>query len=104
MSIKKVIKTVGGEFRQDESGLYHYKNISHNHVFDALKDAIKNRPGVTWFWFNETPAPIFLKDTPKVLLARWEAWRKAYQSDRGGLVIGTSHFLSVLLKMSRAYN
>jgi len=100
----KKIKTAGGEFRRDESGLYHYRNMSHNHVAYALKDAIKNRPGVAWFWFNETPAPMFPKDTPKTLLARWETWRRAYRDDRGLLVISTGGFLSCLLKLAGAYN
>ena len=103
MSLKK-IRTTGGEFKQDESGLYHYRNISHNHVGNALKDAIENRPGVAWFWFNETPAPMFPKDTPKTLLARWKTWRKAYQDDRGALVIGYGSFLSCFLKLARTYN
>lgn len=104
MSLKKVVKTSKGEFRKDKSGLYHYRNISHHHMSDALKDAIKNRPGVAWFWFNDTPAPMFPKDTPETLLTRWETWRKAYQDDRGGLICGTGSFLSCFLKLADTHN
>lgn len=104
MFLKKVVRTSKGEFRQDKSGLYHYKNISHNHVTNALKDAIQNRPGVAWFWFNDTPAPMFPKDTPDTLQARWETWRKAYQNDRGPLIVGTGSFLSCFLKLAGTYN
>ena len=80
-------KTARGVYRQDSSGLWHYAHMKLGHVEMAIKDAIKHRPGVAWFWFNGTPSPIFIDDDVDALLMRWEAWRLAYQGDVHQLLI-----------------
>lgn len=66
------MKTDRGVFRRDRSGLYHYEHLSGvGSVFQATADAIKYRPkSAAWFWFNETPAPIYFGDSANDLVRR----------------------------------
>ena len=72
-------KTELGMFVQDESGMWHYRYEGPGRISVATEDAIKNNPGVAWFWFNGTPAPILKNDTPDSLYNRWVEWRNAFQ-------------------------
>lgn len=75
-------KTERGFFKKDRSGMYHYNHTELGHVSLAIKDALRYRPkGVTWFWFNGTPAAIYSRDTIKSLQERWTEWRRAYQKN-----------------------
>ncbi len=87
MIIGQEQKTDQGSFREDLSGLWHYQPEAGCNVEQAVEDALKNRPGVAWFWFNGTFCPIFTTDNVDALLRRWEQWRKIYQSDPGESLI-----------------
>lgn len=74
------MKTAVGVFIQDPSGLWHYRHLgAAGHVNSAVADAIEHRIGPAWFWFNDTPAPIFLSDTVESLVKRWSEWRSSHQ-------------------------
>lgn len=74
-------KTALGRYREDFSGLWHYQFNSLGNGYQAAEDAIANRPGPTWFWFNGTPCPIFVTDNVKSLVERWASWRRSYQDN-----------------------
>lgn len=75
------IKTNHGFFVEDGSGLWHYRHRDFGHVTSAAQDAIEHKPSVAWFWFNDTPAPMYSEDSVDVLVNRWEEWRCAYQQE-----------------------
>lgn len=90
-----------GTFNEDASGLWHYSCRKMGETVDkAVADALDYRPSygnfAAWFWFNGTPAPILIKDSPETLERRWIEWRSAYQTD-------SASFLKCLddLKLSR---
>lgn len=78
---KNYLKTATGHWRKDPSGLWHYKNDGvGNNVSGAADNAIREpAPGPAWFWFNDTPAPIYVGDTTEVLVQRWQHWRVMIQ-------------------------
>lgn len=39
-------------------------------------------PVPSWFWFNDTPAPILPGDTVDTLGDRWWKWRESYQGGK----------------------
>lgn len=76
------------KYVKDKSDLWHtpryYLDEDHElpplpTVFDVIKVVVANHPSPCWFWFNDTPAPIFERDTQEDLYARWSEWRGAYQ-------------------------
>ena len=77
-------ETKRGRFLRDASGLWHYDHQRMGMVSDAIRDALEHRPKTEpcWFWFNDTPAAMFLEDDEESLHQRWVKWRDAYQ--RGG--------------------
>lgn len=76
-----VRRTIKGEFRKDQSGLWHYSYKSLGTVHSAAQDAINHHPAEpAWFWFNDTPAPMFTGDTLADLVNRWGVWRASIQS------------------------
>ena len=82
------MKTRIGVYLQDASGLWHYRHTDvTGHVNDAARDAIEYRIGPSWFWFNDTPAPIYNTDDSGSLLERWKAWRKDCQIGSLGLTV-----------------
>jgi hypothetical protein len=90
-----VRSTVNGRFRKDRSGLWHYAHTSMGTVYSAAHDAIDYRPAESsWFWFNDTPAPMYTSDSIGSLVGRWSAWRTAIQS---GL---SSNLVDFLLELS----
>lgn len=66
-------------FSRDQSGLFHFRwEVTGTTVEDAAIEAIRNRPkGPAWFWFNDTPTPIYSDDSPDTLVERWRQWRVA---------------------------
>jgi hypothetical protein len=91
-----VRRTVNGEFRKDRSGLWHYVNTKDALPF-CIVDAIQNRPtGPVWFWFSNTPAPIFPEDVQDHtrLYNRWLEWGNSHHNDE-------CKILTPLLKMAR---
>jgi hypothetical protein len=90
-----MVKTDLGTFTQDSAGLWHYKHEKTGTVHEAAEDAIRHKPEVAWFWFNDTPAPIFPADNIEALVGRWMHWRRAHQN-------GGENFLSCLLRLSQA--
>lgn len=75
-------------FFQDKSGLWHFRwKVGGTTVMDAAKVAIDDYPEEpAWFWFNETPAPIYLDDSPEDLVHRWEKWGKACKAGNNNLL------------------
>ena len=80
------MKTKYGRFTQDFSGLWHYTTEAAGvHISVAAQDALEKYAGmgIAWFWFNDTPAPIYVSDNnTETLLGRWEEWRKSYQDGK----------------------
>lgn len=69
-------------FRRDRAGLYHYVPHDSLTLGESAEEAIEIRPKArpAWFWFNNSPAPIYPEDSVQNLLDRWSQWRLAYQS------------------------
>jgi hypothetical protein len=76
-------KTPNGRFFKDESGLWHFRNESIGSIETAAADALRNQPGATWFWFNETPCPMVTNDIVETLTARWDEWRDVFEKCGG---------------------
>lgn len=88
------LSTQCGAFLMDQAGLWHFENYQAGTVSEAARDAVANRPrnrdaspSPAWFWFDETPAPMFRDDTADALVLRWEAWRFDYQTGNGRLLL-----------------
>ncbi len=81
-------KTKLGAFRQDKAGIWHYGcRTLPCHVSTALDDALSNRPiGATWFWWLDTPAPMYEGDTVQMLYTRWDKWREDFLKDHQSLL------------------
>lgn len=77
-----------GNFRSDPSGLRHFDapgGITCGDMGTMLVAALRiheANPAPSWFWFNDTPAPIIPGDTADTLADRWAKWRQAYQSGK----------------------
>lgn len=79
-------KTGSGIYIKDKSGLWHYK-VDIGHIDNAIDDVLKHKPKeATWFWFNDTPAPIFSGDTKETLYIRWNEWRDTFQQNPESLL------------------
>ena len=75
-----------GKYTMDNSGLWHYEPNPGESIKGAIKDAIKSKPPVAaWFWFNDTPSPIFVEDSGETLYERWLNWREAIQNNNRAL-------------------
>ena len=85
-----------GKFVRDATGVYHYTPSTPSDLGQAADEAIRTKPKTrpAWFWFNDTPAPIYPNDKPADLLVRWEEWRRAYHSG------GKEDFLKCLINLA----
>ncbi len=76
-------------FVADESGLFHlHWKVRGTTIDDAATLALANHPGsAAWLWFNGTPVPIYMDDSPARLARRWKQYRDAHRnSEFGGIV------------------
>ena len=72
---ERFIRTASGHWSKDQSGLWHYKNDRADDVTGAVHNALREpAPGPAWFWFNDTPVPIYAGDTDQALVQRWRHW------------------------------
>lgn len=87
-SVSRLRKTELGNYRQDASGLWHYQCTGQGSVRVALGDALKNRPdAASWFWWNDTPSPIFATDDAESLFHRWYEWRLTFQKGQASMLV-----------------
>jgi hypothetical protein len=86
MQTLQELRTAKGTFTPDQSGLYHYANSdTRTKLEEAAKDATTNPPKPAWFWYAETPCPIFIGDDTDALVKRWRQWRDSVEDDPASL-------------------
>lgn len=81
---------------KDPAGVWHWSNHVRfgGTVRDAAELAIASRPeGPSWFWWNETPAPLADDDSASSLTSRWSEWRSAFHT-------GKAEFIAKLFEWS----
>jgi hypothetical protein len=83
------VRTLRGGFFTDADSEWHYQQEEAGGTVDmAAQDAIGHRPaGACWFWFNNTPTPLFPTDTTEQLVQRWWKWREALCADPSHTVL-----------------